>query len=231
MSCGNRKKMLLRAMRRYGLLTSDAARELLGCSAKACERLISALLRDGFIAAYRFHGARKYYVLTVRGGQLVDLEDATLGRPFSAQGLCQNLAAMAFCLLGEKHFERMERAEFKQNFPQLVHGAKLGRSNRTRYYLDTTEEKVRLGLMVYDFGAETRRIVDKAIKEVNRRAGKSSEFADIVAGKLFSITVLTAFCRKAERIARQLEKVDFHSRCVVVPELGRFFVEEPQRDQ
>jgi hypothetical protein len=229
MSFGNeRDELVLRTLARYGLLPAEALRRryFAGKTKKACERLVTRLMAEGLVCSYRLNGNRKYYMLTADGARRIGVSDVAAGKPFAAQGLCQNLAMAAYCLLGTKQFERMTQEEFIARFPALARAAKLGRGSRTRYYLDTTDAKVRLALMVCDFGADTRRVAKKALDEVNRRIGASGEFAAMVHSQLFSVTILTSFQRKAVRIAEVLKSADFHHRVVVVPELGRFFLEE-----
>jgi hypothetical protein len=71
--------------------------------------------------------------------------------------------------------------------------------------------------MVPDLGAGQRRLIRKARREVEKRRAASDEFKKLVSADLFSLTVLTAFREKAERMQSVLSQERWHCRVVVVP--------------
>jgi hypothetical protein len=216
---------ILEAHARYGLMTTEAMCSLFfeSRTPKAAERVRTRLIDAGLLFGFQLSDSKKYYVLTTKGYQVLDLYNRWAGTSLGPQALLTNLSILNYCTLGEPRSERMTRPEFLRLFPDLAACGVLGSSHRTKFHLDRAEPaQPRLGLFVPAFNRNPWRVVKKCRREIHRRAEAGDAYKEMIATELLSLTVLTFHQSKASRLERWLESEPFHSRVVVVPGIRDF---------
>jgi hypothetical protein len=219
-----RRKVIRDLTARYGLQTKRSlfgSPGLEGVSENTIDQLVTREVRDGGLASYPLYGPMHYFSLTPRTARELGLSPKRYERGMGLQALIQNYSILAYCRLGETKRQRMTRDEFTSRFPKLV-GVGLGTS---RYFLDDDGEKVRLSLFLPDFDSDFRRLIRKTRREIQKRRDHSNpetraKFRAMLAGDNFSLTVLTAFREKAERIETGLSDEPFRAKVEVVPEFA-----------
>lgn len=221
MPATNRDQEILRMIARYGLITVPTLLGTLfsGLTVKAVERVLTRLLREERLISVPLVARKHYYILSSKSAREVGVPDERLTRPMGTQALLQNFAMLAYCALGDPRHERMTRREFSERFPQLTVRRLVSQSWRTRYYIDKAEAcdgQARLALMIPDLGANQRRLLRKVRREIEERTAVSGDFRKMLEADLISVTVLTAFEERAERLKAVLAREPWHSRSVVV---------------
>lgn len=208
---------------RTGLSEAYQRRHFAGLTPKAVERVTTRLQGDGLLQSFPLFGRNRYFTLTPKSARVLGVSEKWLDRPMGPQALIQNVSILAACCLGPAPRERMTAEEFAERFPQLVVRG-LGSS---RYCLDRDAGSglVRLGLFLPDFQSDRRRLVRKVRREFERRM-RHPAWNRLIRDGLFSVTLLTAFPKKAEVLAESLARESWPHRVEVVPYLARLLVQE-----
>jgi len=212
-----RDQDILQLIARYGLASVSVLHPLLfaGLTEKAVERVITRLVKTGLLRSLPLFGKQCGYTLTPLAAQALGLDSKRFRRPPGTLALIRSYAILLFCAAGGRRFKKMTAAEFRTRFPQLVAPGIC----QERYFLDA---EARLSLLVGDFGADWRRLVRKARREVQRRRSREG-WKLLLDRKLFSVTLLVGTEEKARPLRAALAKEDFPAAVIVVPELTRCF--------
>jgi hypothetical protein len=225
----DRDQLILGSIARYGLATAEAIHRMHfeGLGAKATERVLTRLLRQGKIVSYPLYAKTVYYTLTPSSARDLGLDMRRAGRPFGAQSLIHRFSTLLYCAAGPVRRVLLTGAEFGARFPhlrptevELAEGRGRGLSTN-RYYIDAGDApghggKARLALLVADFRSHQRRLVRKCRREVGKRESIGS-FRVLMQGDLFMVTLLTPFPEKAAILAAALSRESSRARVEVVP--------------
>lgn len=225
----DRDTLILGFLARYGLATAAAIHRMYfeGLGAKAAERVLTRLLRQGQIVSYPIHSKTVYYTLTQSSARDLGLDSAKAGRPFGPQSLIGRYSILLFCAAGPIPRVLLTRSEYHARFPHLrpteeefMEGKGRGLSSN-RYYIDAGDAPghggtARLGLLVVDFRAHQRRLIKKCRREKAKREAIEA-FRILLKNDLFLVTLLTPFPEKAALLAAALSREPFRARVEVVP--------------
>jgi hypothetical protein len=197
-----RDAAILEHLRRYHLTTPEILHRLFfpGVGLNAVRKVTSRLIRERRISPARLFEQRKYFVLTPREAERLG-EHRSIGRKFEYQGLVNAYGLLAFCAAnGVKKFTPRE---FAEQFPDFViPGVRSG-----NYYLEPEDASERpnhrLAFIHVDYGIGPNVIVKK-VKHIITRAYRNRDFAKLIQGGQFMVTVLTPTETKAAEIKAAL---------------------------
>lgn len=168
-------------------------------------RLCGLAEKPRFLKSETLDGQRVYYRLTPRGAKAIGLPHWRI-RPFGPQALYRKLALLWF-VHGENQSGRrlLSYRDIEKDF-----AIKVDPIPGYICYLDTREEKTRLGVIVIDHGAHPNRTVRKATQVVAWFLNKGW-FDQVIRDKAFVLTVLTLSHGKQRAIERNLALAIRHS--------------------
>jgi hypothetical protein len=198
-----------------------------GLTAKAAERVLTRLLRQGMIASHAFVGNSVYYTLTAASARAIGLDESRAVRPLGPQSLAKRYSELLFSTAVTPPRVLLTRSEFKARFPRVAPteaeiGEGKGRGlSSDRYYIDAGElphlgGKPRLAFIVTDYRSHQRRLVKKIRREYHKRACLS-HFRELLQADQLLFTVLTPFPKKAALVAAGLSGEPFRARVETVP--------------
>lgn len=128
---------------------------------------------------------RVAYRLTNRGARLIGASPQH-ARPLGPQARIERLAVLQFIHAeGEAKRTLISGKKLREHFDLTGH-----RLPRHRFYLEEEGESLRLGFLVVDHGAHTKRIVRKSV-QVLARFLRHGWFDDYLKNSQFTLTILT----------------------------------------
>ena len=189
---------------RYRITVREAVEHAFAKSFGATRRMFTQAVRDGHLDVAPLYRNRRYCHLTQLGANSVDTSASSDDRPkhgpLSEPAKVRAYAMLVFCCLHDVPRERLTADDFQTHFPDLY---RPGMS--ANYYIDTTGNRPRIGLLRVDFGGRGRwdRIISRVRRDIEAHY-LAAGFRRLLARQSFEITVVTALPQKAGRIRQAL---------------------------
>lgn len=183
------------------------------------QRAVAKVIARGWLDKFQAVGRRNIYVL----GRNFERSRAQQGTTssFSEQSLPATLAILYFCV--RHRHRRLTVPELREVDPRLC---ATGLRN-SAYYVERTQTKLGLSLMLVDSGRPVRRLTWKVKRLVGQRA-KRDGYRAWMLDRRFSITILTAFPAKQAQVAAAFAKTDRRLvpvRVALVPEIAPYLAQ------
>lgn len=216
------ERALIDHVARYRASTDDVVRELFFAEAKSMttvQRAVAKVIARGWLDKFQAAGRRNIYVL----GRNFERSRAQQGTTssFSEQSLPATLAILYFCV--RHRHRRLTVPELREVDSRLC---ATGLRN-SAYYVERTQTKLGLSLMLVDSGRPVRRLTWKVKRLVGQRA-KRDGYRAWMLDRRFSITILTAFPAKQAQVAAAFAKTDRRLvpvRVALVPEIAPYLAQ------
>ena len=200
-----------------------------------CRALLRDMCRDGELGVASLYGHVRYFHLpqpepasAVRAKHNKHPSARHCG-PLSEQAKVHNYAMLAFCCLSTRRRQRLTVDELQRHFPGIHRpGVTLN------YYVDTSDDKPRLGFLRVDSGGRGRwdRVAAKCHNDLDTHC-MDAAFEPFIRTGQFEITCVIALPQKALRlqevIASWRDQRSSVIRIVALPELVHLIAPAPSR--
>ncbi len=213
-----RDREILQFIARYRLATDGILRQKFfgdvqdhGPVRKVALRLV---LRN-YLREFTLRDRLSYYVLAPRGCRALGIR-AKEPRPFTEQSLPAALAIAYFCVANG--VIRYTAAEFRERYPEYCRPG----LQSSAYFMEETESKVSLNMLLVDRGVAPRGLLRKVGKVIGQRY-KLRPLARLIQKRRFGIVVLTGLPAKKHDLDKAISEKHrgpVRVRVEVVPELG-----------
>lgn len=185
------RRQLLEHIARYRMTTLPVLSQLPAFRHRpesSVKRLLRGLVHEGRLRRASLFHNRDYYCAYRASNSLTGL--------LSESEKLRAYAMLLYCCQKGSQRERLTRTELQTHFAMLDEpGLPLN------YYVDSSSETTRLGLLRVDLGGRGRwdRILGKARDDVLKHLGRAG-VRELIQQRQFEVTILTALPQKASRI-------------------------------
>lgn len=205
---------------RYRLTTPDivsSCPSLPASDLDSATSLLETLVRHGWLQRGQLAPNQPddaYYYLTTKAAQVLDV-DPVLAKEPSREMRIESFAVAKFCCSSHPFRELFTKAEFIDKFGSLWYPGQ-----PVRYYLEPTQNDVRLAFIKVDKGGASRwdRVVESCQRFLSKRIETSRAdsqyhqqiyaYRQLVEAGRFQISLLTSLPEKCEAILRKLDMME-----------------------
>ena len=196
---------VLEHTRTYRMTLPAAVAKLFGIETDIALELLETLHAAGMLAKAPLTPWQDYYYLQEKAAQVSTVQPEHC-MPLVGESKVVAYAVLSFCCMSDVYRPRITAVQFRSRLEPLFRDGP-----KTNYY---TEGK-RLGYIrvetSHNSKGDSSRVIERCRKDIHQRCawkkGSSPQFQALVAAGNFTVTYLTAFQSKADRINQERNRI------------------------